>query len=202
MLPRHPITENRENFLNDLIALMHKMITPKRGSPQLHLMFVAMVDIVHTYGEQIEQIIVSKGHTKSMSDGKKDFGTILEELILAAVAAGRETLGSEWTSPKEQGQGQPAFESKPSPVRRSESMSNESLVGVFELLSICIDSCPNFLLLLPAGPGVDREEDMLIRRGLDSAVASLTDFDPAISRNAMIFLKKAVSITLQEDSDS
>jgi hypothetical protein len=113
--------------------------------------------------------------------------------MLGTIAATQASLGSVWTSPKEQEEGQSAFESKPFPAPKPGSISDESLGGMLSLTRKGLEQCPAFFLQLPAGRGIDRGDDTLLRRAVTSAVASLNDTDPDIVLNAIMLLNAMVS---------
>jgi len=154
--------------------------------------FVFVGNFVTAYGADVETGALATLAGTSVQDHIKELGRLLESLILGTVAAVQENLGNVWTSPSEQGNGEEAFERKPSPVKRPHMKSNESLAGILLFLTKALGVCPVFLLHLPAGPGKDREDDKLLRRAVDSAVVSLNDDDPEIVRNSIAFLEALV----------
>ena len=140
----------------------------------------------------------------NLSNGERGraIGECLESLLLSTVDTVRESLGSSWTSSQRQGQGQPAFESKIEPMSdRHARLTNEALPETFTLLRTCAERCPFFLLHLPAGPGVDRKEDTLYRRSVESAVASLIEADVDTSKSAMEYLGSTVKLTQSFSDD-
>jgi hypothetical protein len=129
-------------------------------------------------------------------------GECLEKLLLATVNAMRNSLGTTWTSPQRQGQGQPAFETKAEPMsHRHATTTNECLPAIFSLLRTCAERCPYVLVHLPAGPGLDREEDTLYRRSVESAVSSLVEADVDTSQSAMEYLASTVKLTQSSSGD-
>lgn len=150
-----------------------------------------------TYGEGIESGALAALSGSTLSDQVREVGRLLEELLLNTVAAVQESLGDVWTSPREQGQGQAAFESKPpAPAPKAPPKSNELLGGLLSLLAKCLNICPLFLLHVPAAPGVNRDSDLLLRRAVDSAVSCLDDVDPETTRCAIHFLHEMVRTVL------
>lgn len=145
------------------------------------------------YGETVEKGFVASLAGVQILNSDRDLRTFLEELITHNVAAAKESLGNVWTMPREQKNGQDAFESKPPPKRQPLSKSNECLGAVLSVLAKCVDKCPLLTLQLPAAPGVESGNDRLIRRAVDSAVDALGFTDPEIVRNAVLFLIALVS---------
>lgn len=175
---------------------MTTAVLKKTSSSRAHfeVAFEFVGNFVTTYGEDVEKGALATLSGSLLHDNVRELGRLLEKLILDTVAAVQENLGNVWTSPmSEQGMGEDAFERKPSPVRKPQMKSNESLAGILCFLKKAMGVCPVFLLHLPASPGKDREDDMLLRRAVDSAVVSLNDSDPEIARNSIAFLEALVS---------
>ena len=187
-LPPTCADESSLTLLKDVSAIASTVIS-KAGGNSGHFTSVCyfLDQFVHTYGEAIE---------KDISSGKAEngLGRILEDLLRDTVTVARDHLGSEWTRAKEQGQGQPPFESKPSPSPRPDSVSNGCLVGIFSVLASCVDICPSFSIRLVASPAIHREDDLLLRRAIDSAMASLNENDSELVLNAVKLLKAMVSL--------
>jgi hypothetical protein len=150
-------------------------------------------ELVRTNGESIEKASLVALGGSSIAGSGREVGRLLEDLVLHTVASVHKHLGSVWTSPKEQGHGQPAFESKPLPGPKSDSMSSQCLPGILSLLQSLVEICPVFLLQLPALPGIDRDDDMLFSRAIDSALSSLNESDSELVSHASKFLRSAVS---------
>jgi len=152
-------------------------------------LFKFLSDFARTYGGRIEREVVSNDHETGSSDEAFNLGRIFEELLQTLVASISTQLGDTWTITKEQGNGQPAFESKSVPSRKSkENVSNDSLAGMFSFVTICMDACPLFLFHLPARPRLEPKDDMLLRRAVESAVVSLNDCNPFVAGHAMKLL--------------
>ena len=210
MLPQQIVASSLTELLSDLlppachdltsVRLLDKLCSvataflQKTSSSRAHfeVAFEFVGNYVNAYGGDVEKGTLSTLGGSSVQDFTKELGRLLEQLILGTVAAVQENLGNVWDSPSEQGQGEDAFESKPSPVRKPQMKSNESLAGILSFLTKGLEVCPVFLLHLPAAPGKDPEDDMLLRRAVDSAVASLNDSDPEIARNSIAFLEALV----------
>ncbi len=120
-------------------------------------------------------------------------GDSLESVLLTTVEAVHTLLGSIWTNAQRQGNGQPAYESKSLPVdHASLNVSNAALACTLSLLKGCMIHCPVFLLHLPAAKDQDRNEDLLFRRAVESAVASILDLDGGTSTTCMEFLETSI----------
>jgi hypothetical protein len=181
-------------LLKDLCAVSSSMLRTQNGSPvHFESIFEFLKDFVYTHGHKIEKWALASTESMSVNFNDEEAARLLEDLMLGTIEATRASLGSVWTSPKEQGEGQSAFESKPPPAPKPGSISNESLAGMLSLTQKGLDQCPVFFLQLPAVRGIDREDDRLLRRAVDSAVASLNDSDPDIVLNAIIILTAMVS---------
>ena len=161
---------------------------------------------VKTYGDIIDKdvraTIEGRSNIPSNAERGREVGKCLETLLLETVAAINSMLGATWTSSQRQGQGQPAFESKSEPVNHdSRQTSNRALASMFFLLKTCAERCPVFLLHLAAAPGEDRNEDLLLRRALESAVTSLLEPEASTSKSASVFLQATVILTQSSSDD-
>jgi hypothetical protein len=182
------------SLLKDLCAVSSSMLKTQNGSAvHFESIFEFLEDFVHTHGHKIDKLALESNESMSINLNDKEAARLLEDLMLGTLAATRASLGSAWTSPKEQGEGQSAFESKPPPAPKPGSISNESLAGMLSLTQKGLEQCPAFFLQLPAGRGIDRADDKLLRRAVDSAVASLNGTDPDIVLNAITLLTAVVS---------
>jgi len=193
-----PVCHDAESvkLLRELCGLVTAVL--KRASDSrahFEVAFVFVGDFVATYGEDVEKGALAALSGSSLPDHVREIGRLLENLILETIASVQENLGNVWTNPSEQGNGEEAFERKPSPVKKPQMKSNESLAGILSFLTKALEVCPVFLLHLPAAPGKDHEDDMLLRRAVDSAVASLNDSDPELARHSISFLKAMVCIS-------
>jgi hypothetical protein len=181
-------------LLKDLCAVSASMLRMQHGRPvHFESIFEFLKDFVHTHGHKIEKWALESTERISVNLNDKEAAHLLEDLMLGTIAATQASLGSVWTSRKEQEEGQSAFESNPSPAPKPGSISDESLGGMLSLTRICLEQCPVFFLQLPAGRGIDRGDDILLRRAVTSAVASLNDTDPDIVLNAIMLLNAMVS---------
>lgn len=194
LLPPTCNDENSLKLLQDLCSISSSILrNTRRCRAHFEVSFGFICKFLVAYGGTVEKEALASLNGCSNQGSERDVAKLLEELMITTVAAVQECLGSVWTSHSEQGNGQDAFESKGSPARKPLTKSNESLVGILSLLKQAVISCPNFLLHLPS-QGKERDDDLLIRRAIDSAVASLNDSDPEITRNAIAFLKTLVRL--------
>jgi hypothetical protein len=193
MLPSSCDDASNFKLLRELCSLACSILT-ETSTHRAHfeVVYGFICKFLETYGESVEKVALATLSGASIQGSETEMVKLLEEVMLRTVAAVQETLGNVWTSASEQGNGQEAFESKPSPARKPQTKSNESLAGILSFLKQALISCPVFLLHLPSAPGKDSEDDMLLRRAIDSAVASLNDSDPELTRNAIAFLKTLV----------
>ena len=124
---------------------------------------------------------------------EREIFRLAEGLFLSAIEYARPALGEDWTRPAEQGQGQPPFESRNVPTRKLSEATKDCLAALLPLLRTCLDLSPVFLSYLPARPGVDREQDMLLRRAVNSTVGSLNEADSDLTISAINLLETMVS---------
>ena len=184
-------------LLKDICAVSSSMLRTQHDRPvHFESILEFLEDFVHTYGHKIERWASESDESMSVNFNDKEAARLLEDLMLGTIAATEASLGSVWTSPKEQEEGQSALESKPSPAPKPGSISDESLGGMLSLTRKGLEQCPVFFLQLPAGRGVDRGDDILLRRAITSAVASLNDTDPDIVLYAIMLLNAMVSALL------
>ena len=195
LLPPYCNNDDTLSLLNELFVLALSTKTTINTS-KLHFetIFEFLKECVAMYGDVIERAV-----TLSLSGGEVrqidwEIRRILEKSFLDTVTAVQESLGSVWTLPREQRNGQDAFETKPSPKHRISEKSNESLASILTLCKCCLQKCPLFLLRLPAMSGVNRDNDMLLRRALDSAIDSVNDTDPEVISCSIAFLTALVRI--------
>jgi len=142
------------------------------------------------YGEKVEAVTrhILDGTSQNSDPHVKETGQLLETLLLNSIEVTKSTLGTAWIRDKEQGQGQPAYESKSEPVPEQRATSTEELSGIFSVLAACAKKCPAFLIHLPAADGVEPENDRLFSRAVESAVSTLTETDFEASRSAILYL--------------
>jgi hypothetical protein len=178
------------------------------ASSENELNFQPVIDFLQSFakihGDVIDKDARSKLQGRSSApsySAGREIGKCLENLLLTTIVVIHNLLGTTWTSAQRQGQGQPPFESKAEPVEDRRQTSNRALSAVFSLLRTCAERCPVFLLHLPAAPGLDRHEDLLVRRAVESAVACLLETDVATSKGAMAFLESTVLLTQSSAED-
>ena len=148
---------------------------------------------IDLYGTTIEKGFVASMAGTEILKSDQEVTRLIEDLIVTNVASAKESLGTVWTLPREQKNGQDAFESKPLPRRQPVVKSTESLSAVLVMLTKCLGKCPLFSMHLPVAPGVENDTDMLLRRAVDSSVDCLSAGDPEITKTAILFIKTLVS---------
>jgi hypothetical protein len=149
---------------------------------------------IDTYGGLIEKGLISSFAGISSTIFYIEFRQIIEKIITENVTLAKGSLGSIWTNPREQKNGQDAFESKPAPKIYQSVTSCDSLGLVYMMLTTCLRKCPLFTLSLPATATVDCRNDNLIHRVVDSSVESLSTGDPVLTCKAISFLLALVSL--------
>ena len=181
-------------MLKDLTSTASSILkTANGGLVYYDAIFAFLEEFIRIYGEGVENAALATLSGSSPSADELEVGKMVEELMLELLGAVRDSLGSKWNEPKEQGQGQEAFESKPHFAPKADQMSQDSLARVFSLVATCMVTCPVFLFYLPAEAGLDRDDDKLLRRAIDTAVTSLNDNDQEITLKAIKFLMATVS---------
>jgi hypothetical protein len=158
-----------------------------------------MGNLFRLYGKTLE---MNSDHGKdqfptSLSNGI-EVDPLLRSLIVNVIEAVQESLGQVWTKQSEQDNGQVAFESKPMPTPKVSLKSSESLGGVLDALTQGLICCPKFLICIPSpGSGITHDtntsDDVLLRRAVDAAAASLEEYsnDDGL-HSAILFLKTLV----------
>ena len=193
------------SLVKEICALATSMLQPASGAVHFRPVLEFLQRFVKIHGDVVDKnarASLEGQNTLSNGESGRAIGECLESLLLATVEAVRYSLGTTWTSPQRQGQGQPAFESKIEPMSDIHSRpTNEALPATFSLLRTCAERCPFFLLHLPAGPRLDRKEDSLYRRSVESAVASLIEADVDTSKSAMEYLESTVKLTQSFSDD-
>lgn len=187
-------------LLNDLCQLVTILLrSSMQGSTaSVDIAFNFMGNLFRLYGKSLE---MNSNHGKDQypaSNGIEIDG-LLRSLILKVIGTVQESLGNAWVKPSEQDNGQVAFESKPEPTQKIVFKSSESLGGVLDVLAQGLVFCPKFLILLPSsgsglcGDANTSSDDMLLRRAVDAAAASLEEYSDVDGlRSAILFLKTLV----------
>lgn len=151
-------------------------------------------------GENINES--STGDERSSDERTRQVGSALESIVLTAVEGVHDLLGPKWTNAQRQGNGQPAFESKSQPVDHgSFYVSNVALAPMLELLQTCAEHCPFFLVHLPTAKDQDRNEDLLVRRAIESAVSCILERDVSTATRGMQFLEASIRVAAEQSSD-
>jgi hypothetical protein len=193
-LPSPPLDSTSKALVGNLLSLARSMAKTVHGTGHFQQLFKFLQNFVHTYGEGIEMAAVAELRNELPVEDDREFGRMLQGVIVHIIAAAGPSLGTAWSRPREQRQGQQPFETKAS-LPRVDTVPDDSLSGVFSFTTECLMTCPVFLLHLQALLGQDeqREEDLFVRRVADSAISALNDQDPDVARCAMKVLKTIVS---------
>ena len=185
-------------LLRDLGGVASSMIAagiPSRELFESLCEFLAQFIIAH--GQAIDRGTEAMLRASTGFATEREIFRITEGLFLSAIEYARPTLGECWTRPTEQGQGQTPFEShEASSTSKLSESTKDCLVALLPLIQVCLDHSPAFLVYLPARPGVDREQDMLLRRAVDSTVGSLNEADADLTSSAIMLLEIMVSFEL------
>lgn len=199
-IPADCVDDSGLNLFKELGGIANTILSQDCNSVNCFQPIFAFVKAtLEAFGESINKSWQERleGLTSSSErDYFDDVGKCLEELILRTIAAVRSFLGSTWSRPNEQNQGQPAFESRTSPVpeeRASSSSSSEALHAIFSMLTACATHCPVFLVNLPITLTSDREDGTLFNQAVESAVPCLGDADIETSSNAIHYVLALVS---------
>ena len=131
-----------------------------------------------------------------ITEPDQKLGEMFENQVLVTIASVQDILGNAWTCASEQGNGQDARESVPTPPRVDPPKSNEALGCMLTFSTKAVETCPVFLFQLPSAPDKDRDEDKLLRRAVDSAVVALNDTDPEIVESSIVFLMALVGFAV------
>jgi hypothetical protein len=194
-LPTPPLDGASKALVGSLLTLARTIATSNDGAGRFQHLFLFLETFVHTHGNGIEKAALASLRNELPVEDDREFGQMLQDVISRIIEAAPPSLGSAWTRPKEQRQGQQAFESK-STAPKVETVPNDSLSGVFSFTTECLITCPVFLLHVEALLSQDhREEDLFVRRVAESATIALNDQDPEIARSAMKVLKTIVCTT-------
>jgi hypothetical protein len=160
------------------------------------------------YGSTVEKAARSRCDgrtTPSIGDKDKEVMKQLESLICATVQGMKMFLGPVWADAQQQGNGQPAFESKARPVTvvGNPRISSIGLPALFSLLRCCAERCPFFLLQLRDCSEDEGDENgggvLLLRRALDSAVPCLLDPQAELSVASISFVESIFAYSDSSD---
>lgn len=190
-------------LLRDLGAVASSMIASGTTNSVLFESLCTFLDeFIVAHGEAIDTGTTSVLRATSGFAGEREIFRLAEGLFLSAIEYALPALGEDWTRPAEQREGQAAVESQDagSLPKRSEA-TTECLSTLLPLLQTCLDLAPVFLAYLPARPGVDREQDMLLRRAIDSTVGSLNDTDSELVIRSISLLETMVRASVDEAAE-
>jgi hypothetical protein len=190
------------------------MIEHKKATKEEAWNFAPIIAFLRTmaeiHGKDIDQyaLLSLKGETRGndeVEDRARRIGQALESVLLMTTEGVQSLLGSTWTNAQQQGNGQPAFESKSQLGDQGSlflQVSRAALAPMLSLLKTCAEHCPIFLLHLPAAKDQDRNEDLLVRRAVESAVSSILDPDVDTSTSCMDYLESTLEMTTTISSSS
>ena len=180
-------------LLRDLGAIASSMIASGIASRELFESLCRFLgEFIVAHGEAIDKGTTSMLQSSPGFAAEREIFRLAEGLFLGAIEYARPALGEDWTRPAEQGQGQPPFESRNAAAPKLSESTKDCLAALLPLLQVCLDLSPVFLAYLPARPGVDREQDMLLRRAVDSTVGSLNEADSDLAVSAIRLLETMV----------
>ena len=194
LLPPSIRDEYSLGLLRDLGAIASSMIASGIASRELFESLCRFLgEFITAHGESIDRGTTSMLQSSTGFAAEREIFRLAEGLFLGAVEYARPALGEEWTKPAEQGEGQTPFESRNASTRKMSDSTKDCLAALLPLLQVCLDLSPVFLSYLPARPGVDREQDLLLRRAVDSTVGSLNEADSDLTTSAILLLETMVS---------
>jgi len=192
-------------LLRELFMLASSMILDSANNKSpLPAVYDFVERIIDLHGSKIEiasQVMV-EGTATLTSNAYCEVCKKLENLILSSILSIKNSLGSAWSCDKEQGQGQPAFESKSKVILDERPTATDTLAAIFTVLSIAAVNCPIFLIHLPATIGGDRENNRLISRAIKSSVIVLVEPDFELARTAILFLVSVIELMASTESSS
>jgi hypothetical protein len=185
------------SLLKELCSIAFSILKKKgaEGNAKFQPVFEFINEIISIHGESIEKRAMESANGQAVSDREGDFVVIITELLLSAVeefqTASAAAAASLNTS-KEQGNGQPAFESKALPAPKGEFVPSDEFCGMFSMFKTCVERCPVYFVQLPSAPGLERQDDPLYQRTIDTAIEFLNESDPDTSKHAIEFLAATV----------
>ena len=192
-----PECKNRPNFLllKELCSIALSILKKKgQGSEAKFQPVVAfLTEFVKAHGESVESGSIEASRGQNVTGIRNEVAVVLTELLLVTVEECRAASGT--TSPmqvKEQGQGQPPFESKSQPPQKGNGLPGVELHGMLPLFTTCLETCPSYFFGLPSAPGLEGQEDFLHRKACEAAVGALHEPDVGTAKLAMDFLQTLV----------
>lgn len=193
ILPSPPLKEGDEGALSEIFSLARTVLRKGDSDVRLNSLFSFIDSFVLKFGRVIERACSNAlAHSPEIASGDYCVTTLLQDFVFELLSAARPWLGGLWESSNEQGQGQPAFESRPDRIRKQESVSNSSLSAFLSVLSRCANTCPTFLFAFSMRPENDRPGDLLVRRAIEIASLTLHDSDHSLVSEAVDFLLNVV----------
>lgn len=165
-------------------------ITLPRNLRTLETICGVLERYICNHGEVLEHLVRGEHSSGQASE----CGQIFEEYLVNTLLTCANRLGVAWNSPREQRNGEPAYERKSPPRAPGNSVSTDFLPRTLGLIDLCVRRCPCMMLKL--GSHLDTEGDPLVRRAVDSAVSVLQENNAELVRPAISFLKSVVSNTI------
>ena len=186
------------SLLRDLNSLVESIITAvdpesEGAFHRFDVAFQFLGSFTEVHGADVERATLETLVGGTRNSRAQELGRILERNLVGTVTAAQKLLGEAWTRPREQGQGQPAFEVKPPSPSKEPKVFNDALANCLSMLTVSLRVSPVFLVHLPAENGMQREKDTILRRAVDSATSALGDEEVEVVRSAVQFLKAFVS---------
>jgi hypothetical protein len=180
-------------LLKDLCGLVPSVLFAKDGS--IHLFgwvnhFLSL--FATTYGQIVEDGAIASLSGSPLIGRGHELGPVLTDLVLRVVSW-EDSFGVLPDASRGQRHGQPSFETGSRETRATDTTSNEYLVSLLNLLTVCIGHCPVFTLHLPARKGVPIDEERLLHRYVNFAADSLGGEDQDLLRSSIMFLLEMVS---------
>lgn len=199
------------SMIEQLCQLASSIVENKKATENEEWNFAPVMAFLQTmveiHGADIDQAarLSLNGEPKGgeAKERARRIGQALESLLLMTAEGVQTLLGPTWTSGQRQGNGQQAFESKSQiqdhgPPRQ---VSRTALAPMLSVLQTFAQQCPIFLLHLPVAKDQDRNEDVLVRLAIESAVASILDPDVDTSTSCMDYLESCLEIATVSSSD-
>ena len=196
-----PECKNKGNLtvLKELSSIAFSILKKKDTESQAKFqpVFRFLTEFVSDHGDAAENKTQEAMKGQATPEGKSDVVLVLTDLLLAAVDEFQSaSIAASMTNVEEQGQGQPAYESKSLPAPKGDAHIGDEICGMLTLFKTCLERCPSYFFQLPSAPGLEGQEDLLHRKATESAIALLNESDTETSKHAMGYLEALVRILL------
>jgi len=174
--------------LRNLTAVVLSMLSATPSGPVNHEVFGQACEFlktwIHLHGEEMELRSTSTASSEGCPDSDALFKTVLVQVIGKAEPC----LGSSLTDLQVQGQGQPAFESRPAPLMEAEHSSFNCLGHLLDLIQDMQTICPSFWLSNDIQSSSASSSEPLIRRVASSSVIAISASDRTLAQSSIQFL--------------